>query len=160
MQGVEVFTDGACLGNPGPGGYAAIVIGPNGSTELAGGYALTTNNRMELMACIVALESLPEKSKVRLTSDSKYVVDAMRLGWARGWKARGWKRGTGEPALNPDLWERLLAASARHQVQFEWVKGHSGHPENERCDELSVEWANREDLPEDPGYAAARASSP
>ncbi|MCW5940314.1 MAG: ribonuclease HI [Fimbriimonadaceae bacterium] len=149
---VKIFTDGACKGNPGPGGYAALLLCGDKRKEVAGGFRLTTNNRMEIMACIAALEKLRYPSVVTLTSDSRYVVDAMTKGWAKSWRAKGWKRGSNEPAQNPDLWERLLALCETHQVRFEWVRGHDGHEENEWCDGISVEWSNRDDLPPDPGY--------
>lgn len=139
---VEVFTDGACLGNPGPGGYGAILRYKGKEKELSGGEAETTNNRMELMAAISALEALREPCRVKLCSDSKYVVDGMGKGWAKKWRANGWMRNKKDPALNPDLWERLLAQFERHEVELIWVKGHAGHPENERCDQLAVAQAN------------------
>lgn len=139
---VEVFTDGACLGNPGPGGYGAILRYKGKEKELSGGESETTNNRMELMAAISALEALREPCRVKLCSDSKYVVDGMGKGWAKKWRANGWMRNKKDPALNPDLWERLLAQFERHEVELIWVKGHAGHPENERCDQLAVAQAN------------------
>ncbi len=139
---VEVFTDGACLGNPGPGGYGAILRYKGKEKELSGGEAETTNNRMELMAAISALEALREPCRVKLCSDSKYVVDGMGKGWAKKWRANGWMRNKKDPALNPDLWERLLTQFERHEVELIWVKGHAGHPENERCDQLAVAQAN------------------
>jgi ribonuclease HI len=151
-QRIVIYTDGACQGNPGAGGYATTINTGDSRKELTGGYRHTTSNRMELMAVIVALESLPDSSKVVLHSDSKYVIDAMSLGWAAKWKANGWKRGRNEKALNPDLWQRLLDVSAKHDVEWVWVKAHSGIFENERCDHLSKSAAKREDLPEDEGY--------
>ena len=139
---VEVFTDGACLGNPGPGGYGAILRYKGKEKELSGGESETTNHRMELMAAISALEALREPCRVKLCSDSKYVVDGMGKGWAKKWRANGWMRNKKDPALNPDLWERLLAQFERHEVELIWVKGHAGHPENERCDQLAVAQAN------------------
>ncbi len=147
-----IYTDGACLGNPGPGGYAAILRQGKQEREISGGFRRTTNNRMELTAAILALEAIPEGANATLYSDSNYLVQAVTLGWARGWKARGWKRSTKEKALNPDLWERLLKLLDRRQVTFVWVRGHAGHPENERCDRLSVAAAGRPNLPPDPGY--------
>ncbi len=135
---VDIFTDGACSGNPGPGGWGAVLRFGEHEKELSGGEAQTTNNRMELTAVISALDALKEPCKVRLFSDSKYIVDAVNLGWARKWRANGWKRGKNEPALNPDLWGKLLALLETHEVEFIWVKGHAGHPENERCDRLAV----------------------
>ncbi len=138
MKFVEIFTDGACSGNPGPGGYGAILRCDGREKEISGGEPHTTNNRMELMGAISALEALKYPCKVRLTTDSKYVADVIKKGWAWGWKKRGWKKGNGDPALNPDLWDRLLALLDTHDVEICWVKGHAGHPENERCDRLAV----------------------
>ncbi len=138
MRFVEIFTDGACSGNPGPGGYGAILRCDGKEKELSGGEPHTTNNRMELMGVIAALEALKYPCKVRLTTDSKYVADGVQKGWARGWKKRGWKKSNGDPALNPDLWDRLLSLLDTHDVEICWVKGHAGHPENERCDRLAV----------------------
>ncbi len=138
MKKVEIFTDGACSGNPGPGGWGAILRYGKNVKELSGGEAQTTNNRMELTAVISALSALKEPCEVTLTSDSKYIIDAVTKGWAVSWRARGWRRGKNEKALNPDLWEQLLDLLEKHKVEFVWVKGHAGHPENERCDELAV----------------------
>lgn len=138
MKFVEIFTDGACSGNPGPGGYGAILRCEGREKELSGGEAHTTNNRMELTGVITALSALKFPCKVRLTTDSKYVVDGITKGWAAGWKKRGWKKSDGKPALNPDLWERLLSLLEIHEVEFCWIKGHAGHEENERCDRLAV----------------------
>lgn len=140
MKTVEIFTDGACSGNPGPGGYGAILRYEGHEKELSGGEAQTTNNRMELTAVIVALEALKFPCKVILTTDSKYVVDGIEKGWAKSWRANGWKKKDKKPALNPDLWGRLLDLLEIHSVEFNWVKGHAGHPENERCDALAVEF--------------------
>lgn len=135
---VEIFTDGACSGNPGPGGYGVILRYKQHEMELSGGAAQTTNNRMELSAVIAGLEALTEPCQVTLYSDSKYFIDAIEQGWAVKWKAKGWMRTAKEKAQNPDLWERILALLAVHQVTLVWVKGHAGHPENERCDKLAV----------------------
>lgn len=135
---VELFTDGACSGNPGPGGYGALLRCDGKVRELSGAEKQTTNNRMELMAVIAGLEALKFSCKVTVYSDSKYVVDAISQGWAAKWRKNGWKRSGNEPALNPDLWERLLNLIAAHEVTMVWVKGHAGHPENERCDALAV----------------------
>lgn len=143
---VEIFTDGACSGNPGPGGYGAILRYGDKIKELSGGDAHTTNNRMELMGVISALSVLKEPCCVRLTTDSKYIVDAINQGWAKKWKANGWRRGKNEPALNSDLWDRLLNLLDIHETTFLWVKGHAGHPENERCDELAVIQRNKYSL--------------
>ena len=138
MKLVEIFTDGACSGNPGPGGWGAILRCDGREKELSGGEAPTTNNRMELSGVINALSALKYPCKVRLTTDSKYVVDGITKGWAQGWKKRGWKKSDGKPALNPDLWGQLLDLLAVHDVEFCWIKGHAGHEENERCDRLAV----------------------
>ena len=135
---VQIYTDGACSGNPGPGGWGAILKSGGHVKELSGGEASTTNNRMELSAVIAALEALKRPCAVTLTSDSKYVIDAIQKGWAKSWRAKGWMRNKNEKAKNPDLWERLLQLLEIHQVEFIWVKGHAGHPENERCNELAV----------------------
>ncbi len=137
MKTVEIYTDGSCKQNPGPGGWGAVLVYNGKEKELCGGEANTTNNRMELTAVIRALEALKEPCRVVLTSDSRYVCDGMDKGWAAGWKKRGWKKGDGSPALNPDLWERLLELCAGHTVSFVWVKGHAGHPYNERCDTMA-----------------------
>ncbi len=143
MKQVNVYTDGACSGNPGPGGWGAILEYKGTRKELSGGEAQTTNNRMEMTAVLRALEALKEPCRVVLCSDSKYVIDALSKGWAKKWRANGWKRGDKKPALNPDLWEQLLNACERHEIEYQWIKGHTGHPENERCDELAVEQAAR-----------------
>lgn len=135
---IEIFTDGACSGNPGPGGWAAILRYRGTEKELSGGEKNTTNNRMELTAVIEALSALKERCIVTLYSDSRYVIDSVQKGWAKSWRARGWKKADRSPALNPDLWEKLLTLLDRHEVKFVWVKGHNEHPENERCDRLAV----------------------
>lgn len=134
---VTIYTDGACSGNPGPGGWGAILLYGEHTRELSGGERQTTNNRMELQGVISALELLKEPCVVELYSDSKYVIDALEKGWAKSWQKNGWKRKTG-PALNPDLWERLLALCEGHQMRYHWVKGHAQNPYNNRCDELAV----------------------
>lgn len=138
MKAVTVYTDGACSGNPGPGGYGAVLLFGEHREELSQGYRLTTNNRMELLAAIVALESIEEPSDVTVHSDSKYVVDAIEKGWAKKWRAKGWKRSGNKPPENIDLWKRLLAVLEVQKVRFKWVKGHAGHEHNERCDELAT----------------------
>ncbi len=135
---VEIFTDGACSGNPGPGGWGAILRFLGKEKELSGGEIDTTNNRMELTAVIKALSALKEPCKVKLTTDSKYVCDAVLKRWVYSWKANGWRKADKKPALNIDLWEELLPLLETHEVEFNWVKGHAGHPENERCDTLAV----------------------
>ena len=138
LKHVELFTDGACSGNPGPGGWGCVLRFGGVSKELSGGGAQTTNNRMELTAPIEGLSALKYRCRVTVTSDSKYVIDAIQNGWAKKWRANGWMRNKKDKALNPDLWETLLNLLDRHEVEFVWVKGHAGHPENERCDELAV----------------------
>ncbi len=143
MKKVEIFTDGACKGNPGPGGWGAILRYKDVEKEISGGEADTTNNRMELTAVISALELLKEPCEVELYTDSQYVANAVNLGWAKKWKANGWMRNKKEKALNPELWEKLLNLLKKHSVKFNWVKGHAGHPENERCDRLAVAQAEK-----------------
>ncbi|MBF8299077.1 MAG: Ribonuclease [Dehalococcoidia bacterium] len=150
---VTIYTDGACLGNPGPGGYGAVLLHGEKRREISGGYRLTTNNRMEIMACIAALEALKKPCGVTLHSDSQYVVNSVSRGWAAKWKAKGWMRTPKDKAVNPDLWDRLLDLCRKHQVEFRWVRGHNGTAENERCDRLAVEAANSPGLAPDPGYA-------
>lgn len=138
MEEVIIYTDGACSGNPGPGGWGAILKAGTNMKELSGGEANTTNNRMEMTAIIQALSALKRPCDVILTSDSKYVIDAIEKGWVKKWKSNNWMRNKKDPALNVDLWEKILALLDIHKVNFVWVKGHAGHPENERCDELAV----------------------
>lgn len=138
MKKVEIYTDGACSGNPGPGGWGAILVYAGHEKELCGGERETTNNRMELTAVIEALSALREPCEVTLTSDSKYVIDALVQGWAEGWRARGWRKADKSPALNADLWARLLDLVQVHRMTYVWVRGHAGHPYNERCDRLAV----------------------
>ena len=139
---VTIYTDGACRNNPGRGGWGAILVFNGIEKELSGGEALTTNNRMELTAAIEALSALKEPCFVTLTSDSKYLIDAITKGWAKAWQAKGWKKADRSPALNPDLWEKLLSLLEIHTVDFVWVKGHDGHPFNERCDRLATAFAD------------------
>ena len=143
MKRVQLFTDGACSGNPGPGGWGAILRYNGVEKELSGGEANTTNNRMELSAVIYGLKALKEPCQVELYSDSQYVCNALKLGWAKKWRQNGWMRNKKEPALNPELWEELLTLCEKHEVEINWVKGHAGHPENERCDKLAVEQSRR-----------------
>ncbi len=137
---VEIFTDGACSNNPGPGGWGAVLRFGTREKELSGGEKETTNNRMELTAVIEALSALKEPCKVKLTTDSKYVCDAVLKEWVYSWQKNGWKKADKKPALNVDLWEKLLPLLDVHEVEFCWVKGHAGHPENERCDTLAVSY--------------------
>ena len=143
MKKVEIYTDGACSGNPGPGGWGAVLRyrsanGPVFEKELSGGDAATTNNRMELTAFIEAVGLLKEPCEIRYCSDSQYVINGLEKGWAKSWRARGWKKADKSPALNPDLWAKALELAERHRITYVWVKGHAGHPENERCDQLAV----------------------
>ncbi len=138
MKKVDIYTDGACSGNPGKGGWAAILVYNKREKELCGSAAETTNNRMELTAVINALEALKEPCEVTLTTDSRYVCDSVTKGWVYSWKKNGWKKGDKKPALNVDLWEQLLPLLEKHEVSFNWVRGHIGHPYNERCDKLAV----------------------
>jgi ribonuclease HI len=157
---VIIYTDGGAVGNPGPGGYGAVVLCGATRNELSGGYRRTTNNRMELMACLVALESLVEPSRVVVYSDSKYLVNAISKGWIRRWQKENWKRpedGSARP--NTDLWKRLLALLDSHDVEFRWVKGHAGTRENERCDKLAVAASRRTNLPVDEGYLRQRGAA-
>ena len=142
MKHVDIYTDGACRGNPGKGGWGAVLVYGGKEKELSGGEAITTNNRMELSAAIEALSALKEPCEVTLTSDSKYLVDAIEKGWAVSWREKGWRKADKSPALNPDLWEKLLDLLEIHKVTFIWVKGHVGHPYNERCDKLATTFAD------------------
>ncbi len=142
MKHVNIYTDGACRGNPGIGGWGAILVYNGHEKELSGGETCTTNNRMELTAAIRALEVLKEPCAVTLTSDSRYLVDGVTRGWAASWRARGWIKGDKTPALNPDLWGQLLDLLEKHKVEFVWVHGHAGHPYNERCDALATAYAD------------------
>ena len=138
MKEVTLYTDGACSGNPGPGGWGAILIYKDIRKEMSGGDKETTNNKMELTAAIEGLSALKEPCKVQLYSDSKYLIDGITKGWARGWRAKGWKKSDGKPALNIDLWEKILELDDYHEIEYIWVKGHAGNPNNERCDRLAV----------------------
>lgn len=146
---VNIYTDGACSGNPGPGGYGVVMVYNQHRKELSGGYNHTTNNRMEITAAIRGLEMLKVPCIVTLYSDSKYLIDAIEKGWVKKWESNGWKRNKTEKALNVDLWKKLMPLLEMHTVEFKWVKGHAGHPENERCDELATQAARQQDLPED-----------
>jgi ribonuclease HI len=155
MKHVSLYTDGGCINNPGPGGYGAVMLfGPH-RRELSGGFRMTTNNRMEILAAIVGLEALKEPCRVTLFSDSQYLVNSIQKGWALRWQANGWMRSNKEEAINPDLWERLLKLCKIHKVRFEWVRGHVGHRENERCDQLAAEAARGSHLAIDMGYEKA-----
>ena len=150
---VEIFTDGSCLGNPGPGGYGTVLRYKQHEKELSEGFFMTTNNRMELLAAIVGLASLKEPCQVDLTTDSQYVRQGITQ-WIHNWKKRGWKTTDKKPVKNADLWQRLDSETQRHQVSWHWVKGHAGHPENERCDELARTAAESPDK-DDTGYQAS-----
>ncbi|MTI86164.1 MAG: ribonuclease HI [Firmicutes bacterium] len=143
MTQVEIYTDGACSGNPGPGGYGVVLKYGENIKELSGACEDTTNNRMELLAVIKGLEALKRPCQVTLYSDSKYIVDAMNKGWVRGWQARGWIRGNKKPAKNSDLWKKILELSSEHKVEWVWVKGHADNEFNNRCDWLAVEATNK-----------------
>lgn len=152
MKKVHIYTDGACSGNPGKGGYGIILVYNEHRKELSGGYRLTTNNRMEMMAAIIGLEALKMPCEVSLYTDSRYLVDAITKGWAKKWQANGWQRNKKETAKNPDLWQKLLTLCEEHEVKFIWVKGHAGHPENEQCDRLAVTAAQQLELAIDEIY--------
>jgi len=138
MKRIEMFTDGACKGNPGPGGWCAILRYNGVEKVISGGEKDTTNNRMELSAVLFGLRALKEPCHITLQSDSKYVLDSISKGWVYGWQKKGWKKSDGKPALNVDLWQQLLAEIAKHEIEYVWIKGHAGHPENERCDAQAV----------------------
>lgn len=152
MKTVTIYTDGACSGNPGAGGYGVVLLYGTARKELSSGYRLTTNNRMEVLAVIRGLEALKEPCHVLLYSDSKYVVDAIEKGWVVKWRQNGWMRNKKERASNVDLWEQLLVLLERHQVSFRWVKGHADNPENERCDALARAAIQSGNLLEDTAY--------
>lgn len=161
---VTIYTDGSCLGNPGPGGYGTVLLygdgnGPN-RKELSGGYRLTTNNRMEIMAVIEGLKALKEPCRVLVLSDSQYVVKTISLGWAHRWKAKNWMMKPTRPRPNADLWKCLLALCELHEVEITWVKGHNGNLENERCDALAVAASNMENSPPDDGFKDDQARVP
>jgi ribonuclease HI len=147
-----IYTDGGCLGNPGPGGYAAVVLNGDDRQELSAGFRRTTNNRMEVLACIIGLGALPPGTDAVVISDSKYTVDAMTKGWAKKWRSKNWMRTPTDAAKNPDLWEQMLEVCEERNVTFRWVKGHAGTEENERCDELAVAASKGNDLSEDEGF--------
>jgi len=152
LKHVAIHTDGACSGNPGPGGYGLILSHGEKQRELSAGFRRTTNNRMEMMAAVAGLQALRYKCSVTLYTDSQYVAESMSQGWAARWRLNGWRRNKKEKAVNVDLWAQLLDLCAQHEVTFTWVKGHAGHPENERCDRLAVLAAQGRDLPADEEY--------
>lgn len=157
---VVMYTDGGCDPNPGPGGYGVVLLCAGHRKELSGGYRLTTNNRMEIMAAIVGLKSLNRRSRVTLHTDSEYLANAMSKGWCRRWRANGWKRNKSDHVLNTDLWQELLALCEQHEVTFVWVRGHAGNPDNERCDQLTRQARRKRNLPPDPGYPSAPNAGP
>ena len=149
---VTIYTDGACSGNPGPGGYAVILKHDAQLKEISGGFKKTTNNRMEIMAAIIGLKALKQKCRVTVYSDSRYLVDSVSKGWVQRWQENGWMRNKKDKAINPDLWAILLQLISMHEVEFKWVEGHNNHPENERCDQLATEATSKPGLPRDEGY--------
>ncbi len=155
MKQVILYTDGGCINNPGPGGYGVVILYGSHRKELSRGFHRTTNNRMEILAAIAGLEALKEPCRVTLYSDSQYLVNAIEKGWALRWQSNGWMRNRKEKAINPDLWERLLDLCKIHSVQFEWLRGHAGQSENERCDELAKSAARSLILDTDEGYEMA-----
>jgi ribonuclease HI len=156
ISNVIMYSDGSSINNPGPGGYGIVLKAGKKRKELGGGFRKTTNNRMELMGCIVGLETLKKKCTVTLYSDSQYVVKGITEGWAEKWQRQGWQTSTKQPAENADLWSRLLDLCDRHEVTLKWVKGHAGNPENERCDEIANEWSQRDDLPPDENFESRK----
>ena len=152
MKKITIYTDGSSLGNPSPGGYGTILQHNGTAKELSEGFACTTNNRMELMAAIAGLESLKAPCKITLTSDSRYLINAMNKGWIQGWECKGWARGPKKPLKNADLWQRLAKITPPHDITWKSVRGHVDHPENERCDELAVAAASKKNNPPDEGY--------
>jgi ribonuclease HI len=159
LKHVLIFTDGACLGNPGPGGYGVVLLYGTRRREISGGFRQTTNIRMEIMAAIIGLEALRDRCAVTIYTDLQYVTESIVKGWAARWRANNWKRNEKERALNPDLWERLLDLCDQHDVRFEWLRGHAGNTENEQCDHLVVSAAQGKDLPADEGYEHTRSSA-
>jgi len=157
-KAVTIYTDGGCINNPGPGGYGVVMLYGTRRKELSGGFRLTTNNRMEIMAAIAGLSALKESCRVTLYSDSQYLVNAIENGWAARWRENGWKRNKKEYAVNPDLWEQLLGLCEKHQAKFKWVRGHAGNEENERCDELAQAEARSPNQPPDLEYERAAGS--
>jgi ribonuclease HI len=152
MKKVIIHTDGGCKGNPGPGGYGVVMVCGKHRRELSAGFRMTTNNRMELRAAIIALQSLTEPCEVELHSDSKYLIDAISKRWIEGWQKKGWKTAAKQPVKNQDLWQLMLTAMARHTIDWRWVKGHAGHAENERCDVLANLAIKEKNLAEDVGF--------
>lgn len=154
-KSVTIYSDGACLGNPGRGGYGTVLLAGEHRKELSAGFRRTTNNRMELLGAIVGLEALKQPCEITLWSDSQYVIHALSKGWLAGWQQRGWRTSSKEPVKNQDLWQRLLKAIDGHTIEWRWVRGHTGDIENERCDQLAVAAANGSDLAEDDGFTGS-----
>lgn len=152
---LEIWTDGACVVNPGPGGYGVVFKYQGRKWEKAGGFRMTTNNRMEIMGALVALETLPDRCKVTIYTDSQYLGNSIAKGWAKRWESKGWKKKGNKKVPNADLWERMLQLCARHEVEFRWIKGHNSIADNERCDQLAESAARKPDLPADEGYTSA-----
>lgn len=159
LKTVTIYTDGACLGNPGPGGYGVVLLCNGYRKEICAGYRKTTNNRMEISAAIAGLKALKGHCRVTLYSDSEYLVKAMNLGWAKKWRSLGWKRNSKDKALNPDLWAQLLELSEQHEVEFKWLRGHAGNSENERCDTLANRAATAKELLRDEAYESGTNGS-
>lgn len=157
MKKVLIYTDGSSRGNPGPGGYGTVLLSGDNQRELSGGFAKTTNNRMELMAVIMGLEALNRACEVEVYSDSAYVINAMKKEWILGWKANGWAKKHKQPLKNADLWQRLYLVALKHEVTWIWVKGHAGNLYNERCDVLATTAAQEDDLPPDSAYIIAES---
>jgi len=155
---ITIYTDGSSRGNPGPGGFGTLLISGARRKELSGGYAKTTNNRMELLAAIIGLEALKKPAAVTIHSDSRYLIDAINKGWIGAWKKRGWRKADKQPVKNTDLWKRLEAAATAHDVTWKWVRGHAGNANNERCDELATSAADSGGLPPDPGFEEQAAA--
>lgn len=149
---VKIYSDGSCLGNPGPGGWAALLVSGEHRKEISGGFSLTTNNRMEILAAVMSLEALRKPCSVELYTDSRYVCDAVNKRWLNSWQAKGWKKADKKPVLNRDLWERLMPLLKQHAPKFIWVRGHNGHPENEHVDTLARNAAGQRNNPPDTGY--------
>lgn len=159
MKTITIYTDGSSLGNPGPGGYGIVILQDDKKTELSQGYRITTNNRMELLATIVALEKCPKNSSVEIYSDSSYVINAINQNWLQNWQKNGWKTANKKPVKNKDLWKKLLVQLKNHKIKWHWVKGHAGNKYNEICDKLAVQAAKESNLPADKGYEQESQSS-
>lgn len=152
LKKIVLYTDGACTGNPGPGGYGIVLLFQQHRKEISGGYRLTTNNRMEMMGVIIGLQALKERCDVTIYTDSQYIVESIEKGWVSRWQANNWMRNKKDKAVNPDLWAEILSLCKKHKVKFNWVRGHAGNIENERCDQLAVSATKLKDLPIDSYY--------